>query len=251
MEFIHEEGSGDHANVSIGKAAWAGPTGESNLTINTYGSNVLTVTGNVSATNITIGGLHVAASPFNLDDVASAGAGANATSNVIQFTGPPGTGGYTTDNAFVTTKSISIGSNVTTTGNIFVGVDTTVTGNVTSQNLQLTNTQIATTWTSGSGTLTIDAKNKSYGTAPLTSIDADVAALSVTNLPSGGQVVVPLLASGADRKVLKTITSGIDFIAFTTDVSIDKDGHGLLTVSKIGASGAEKIYMNAIAFTAA
>ena len=248
MEFTHEEGSGIHANVSIGKNAWAGPTGESNLTMNTYGSNVLTVTGNVSADNITIGALHVAASPFNLDDVASAGAGANVTSNVIQFTGPHASYG---DNNFTTSRSISIGSNVNATGNIFVGVDTTITGNVTSQNLQLTNTQIATTWTSGSGTLTIDAKNKSYGTAPLTSIDADVAALSVTNLPSGGQVVVPLLASGADRKVLKTITSGIDFIAFTTDVSIDQNGHGLLTVSKIGASGAEKIYMNAIAFTAA
>jgi len=245
MEFTHEEGSGDHANVSIGKAAWAGPTGESNLTMNTYGSNVLTVTGNISADHITIGALHVAASPFNLDDVASAGAGANATSNVIQFTGPPG--GYTTDNAFVTTKSISIGSNVTTTGNIFVGVDTTVTGNVTSQNLQLTNTEIATTWTSGSGTLAIDCKNKSYGTAPLTSIDADVAILSVTNLPSGGQIVVPLLASGADRKVLKTITAGIDQIAFTTDVSITQSGHGLLTVSKLDAN----IYMNAISFTAA
>ena len=247
MEFTHEEGSGDHANVSIGKAAWAGPTGESNLTMNTYGSNVLTVTGNISADNITIGALHVAASPFNLDDVASAGASANITSNVIQFTGPPGTGGYTTDNAFVTTKSISIGSNVTTTGNIFVGVDTTVTGNVTSQNLQLTNTEIATTWTSGSGTLEIDCKNKSYGTAPLTSIDADVAALSVTNLPSGGQIVVPLLASGADRKVSKAITTGIDQIAFTNDVSIAQNGHGLLTVSKLDAN----IYMNAISFTAA
>ena len=242
MEFTHEEGTGIHANVSIGKNAWAGPTGESNLTINTYGSNVLTVTGNVSATNITIGGLHVAASPFNLDDVASAGAGANVTSNVIQFTGPHASYG---DNNFTTSKSISIGSNVNVTGNVFCN------SNLTSQNLQLTNTQIATTWTSGSGTLAIDAKNKSYGTAPLTSIDADVAILSVTNLPSGGQVVVPLLASGADRKVLKTITSGIDFIAFTTDVSIDQNGHGLLTVSKIGASGAEKIYMNAIAFTAA
>ena len=211
-------------------------------------SNVLTVTGNVSADTITIGGLHVAASPFNLDDVASSGASANVTSNVIQFTGPHASYG---DNNFTTSKSISIGSNVTTTGNIFVGVDTTVTGNVTSQNLQLTNTQIATTWTSGSGTLAIDAKNKSYGTAPLTSIDADVAILSITNLPSGGQIVVPLLASGAGRKVLKTITTGIDFIAFTSDVSIDQNGHGLLTVSKIGASGAEKIYMNAIAFTAA
>jgi hypothetical protein len=243
MEFTHEEGTGIHANVSIGVAPWAGPTGTSNLTMNTYGSNVLTVTGNISATNITIGGLNVAASPFGLDDVATASVGANITSNVIQFTGP--SSGYATDNAFVTTKSISIGSNVTTAGNVFCN------SNITSQNLILTNTQIATTWTSGSGTLAIDCKNKSYGTAPLTSIDADVAILSISNLPSGGQVVVPLLASGGDRKVLKTITSGIDYIAFTTDVSISSGSHGLLTVSKIGASGAEKIYMNAISFTAA
>jgi hypothetical protein len=238
MEFTHEEGSGDHANVSIGKAAWAGPTGESNLTMNTYGSNVLTVTGNISADNITIGALHVAASPFNLDDVASAGAGANVTSNVIQFTGPHASYG---DNNFTTSKSISIGSNVNVTGNVFCN------SNLTSQNLQLTNTQIATTWTSGSGTLEIDCKNKSYGTAPLTSIDADVAALSVLDLPSGGQIVVPLLASGADRKVSKAITTGIDQIAFTNDVSIAQNGHGLLTVSKLDAN----IYMNAISFTAA
>ena len=243
MAFIHEEGSGDHANVSIGKTAWAGPTGTANLTINTYGSNVLTVTGNVSATNITIGGLNVAASPFGLDDVSSAAVGAYISSNVLQFTGP--SSGYATDNAFVTTKSISIGSNVTTAGNVFCN------SNITSQNLILTNTQISPTWTTGTGTLAIDCKNKSYGTAPLVSLDADIAILSITNLPSGGQVVVPLLASGGARKVLKTITAGIDFIAFTADVSIDQNSHGLLTVSKIGASGAEKIYMNAISFTAA
>ena len=243
MEFIHEEGTGIHANVSVGPSAWAGPTGTSNLTINTYGSNVLTVTGNVSATNITIGALNVAASPFGLDDVSSAAVGANITSNVLQFTGPAS--GYATDNAFVTTKSISIGLNVTTAGNVFCN------SNITSQNLILTNTQISTTWTTGTGTLAIDCKNKSYGTAPLVSLDADIAILSITNLPSGGQVVVPLLASGGARKVLKTITAGIDFIAFTADVSIDQNSHGLLTVSKIGASGAEKIYMNAISFTAA
>ena len=243
MAFTHEEGTGIHANVSVGPSAWAGPSGTANLTINTYGSNVLTVTGNVSATSITIGGLNVAASPFGLDDVSSAAVGANITSNVLQFTGP--SSGYATDNAFVTTKSISIGSNVTTAGNVFCN------SNITSQNIQLTNTQISTTWTSGSGTLAIDCKNKTYGTAPLVSIDADVAILSISNLPSGGQVVVPLLASGGARKVLKTITAGIDFIAFTADVSIDQNSHGLLTVSKIGASGAEKIYMNAISFTAA
>tara|TARA_Y100000992_G_scaffold180764_1_gene122054 strand:- start:61 stop:2694 length:2634 start_codon:yes stop_codon:yes gene_type:complete len=230
MEFIHEEGTGVQANVSIGRTAW-GATTDSNLTINTYGSNVLTISGNVSADNITIGALHVSASPFNLDDVASAGAGANVTSNVLQLTA--------TGNAFVTTNNINVSKDVHTGGNVY------------SQNLQLTNTQISTTWTTGSGTLEIDCKNKTYGTAPAVSIDADVAILNVTNLPSGGQVVVPLVASGADRKVLKTITAGIDFIAFTTDVSIDQNSHGLLTVSKIGASGAEKIYMNAISFTAA
>jgi len=222
LDNIHEY----NANVSIGPSVAA-----ANLTINTYESNVLTVSGNVSADNITIGALHVAASPFNLDDVASAGAGANVTSNVIQFTA--------TGNAFVTTNNIKIGKDVHTGGNVY------------SQNLQLTNTQITSSFTTGSGTLTIDAQNKSYGTAPLTSIDADVAILDISNLPSGGQVVVPLLATGANRKVLKTITTGIDFIAFTSDVSIDQNGHALLTVSKIGASGAEKIYMNAISFTAA
>ena len=230
MEFIHEEGTGVQANVSIGRTAW-GATTDSNLTINTYGSNVLTISGNVSADNITIGTLHVSASPFNLDDVASAGAGANVTSNVLQLTA--------TGNAFVTTNNINVSKDVHTGGNVY------------SQNLQLTNTQISTTWTTGSGTLEIDCKNKTYGTAPAVSIDADVAILNVTNLPSGGQVVVPLVASGANRKVLKTITAGIDFIAFTADVSIDQNSHGLLTVSKIGASGAEKIYMNAISFTAA
>jgi hypothetical protein len=236
---IHENA----ANVTIGPGPAGGPSGVSNLTINTYESNVLTVTGNISADNITIGALHVAASPFNLDDVCSSGAGANVTSNIVQFTG--------TSNAVVITNNIKIGADVHIGADAYITNDVLVTGNAVSQNLQLTNTQIASSFTTGTGTLTIDCKNKSYGTAPLTTIDADVAILSISNLPSGGQVVVPLLASGSDRKVLKTITSGIDFIAFTTDVSISSGSHGLLTVSKIGASGAEKIYMNAIAFTAA
>jgi hypothetical protein len=156
-------------------------------------------------------------------------------------------------------------TSLTTTNNIYVGGTTpaNVTGNVTaanviamsnitSQNLKLTNTQITASYSSsGSGTITIDAKDKSYGTAPIVSLSGDISTLSISNLPSGGQVVVPLLAASADRKVLKTITTGIDYIAFTTDVSISSGSHGLLTVSKIGGSGAEKIYMNAISFTAA
>ena len=248
MEFTHEEGTGIHANVSIGKTAWAGPTGESNLTMNTYGSNVLTVTGNVSATNITIGGLHVAASPFDLDDVCSGSAGANViTSNVIQFTGPHASYG---ENNFTTSKSISIGSNVNADGHILVGVDATITGNVTSQNLQLTNTKITATYDQSTTKITIDALNKSYGAAELVTVTADIDKLAISNLPVGGQVVIPLLASGTDVKVLKSTTEGIDYIAFTDDVSISSGSHGLMTVSKLGiASG--KIYMNAIAFTAA
>src|SRR6056300_209832 len=70
---ITEEG----ANVALG----------SNLTVNSFGSNVLTVSGNVSADNITIGGLNVAASPFALDDVVSVYEGANVTANVLTLGG--------------------------------------------------------------------------------------------------------------------------------------------------------------------
>ena len=128
-------------------------------------------------------------------------------------------------------------TSLTTTNNIYVGGTTAanVTGNVTaanviamsnvtSQNLKLTNTQITASYsTSGSGTLTIDAKDKDYGTAPLVSLTGDISTLSISNLPSGGQVVVPLLAASADRTVLKTITTGIDYIAFTDDVTISSE----------------------------
>src|SRR6056300_1423135 len=77
FENITEEG----ANVAIG------PATSSNLTINPFGSNVLTVSGNVSADNITIGGLNVAASPFALDDVVSVYEGANVTANVLTLGG--------------------------------------------------------------------------------------------------------------------------------------------------------------------
>ena len=233
FENIHEHA----ANVTIGPGPIGGPSGVSNLTINTYESNVLTVTGNISADNITIGGLHVAASPFNLDDVCSAGAGANVTSNIVQFTGA--------SNAVVITNNIKIGADA------HIGNDVVVTGNAISQNLQLTNTKITATYDQSTTKITIDALNKSYGAAELVTVTADIDKLDISNLPIGGQVVIPLLASGTDVKVLKTTTDGIDYIAFTDDVSISSGSHGLMTVSKLGASNAEKIYMNAIAFTAA
>jgi len=220
LDNIHEEGS----NVAIGPSA-----ASANLTINTYGSNVLTVSGNVSADNITIGALHVAASPFNLDDVASAGAGANVTSNVIQFTGPHSS--YNSDNAFVTTNSIKIGSNVN------------VTGNLISQNIQLTNPGITASMSS-TDTITIDAKNKSYGTAPLVQLAGDLNSLVYSNLIDGAQVVVPIFASGADRKISKNLTN-VNWYVQTSDLTITQNDHGLMTLSNVAGN----VYMNSISFT--
>src|SRR6056300_1701696 len=138
---ITEEG----ANVALG----------SNLTVNSFGSNVLTVSGNVSADNITIGGLNVAASPFALDDVVSVYEGANVTANVLTL------GGVVTN--VVTANTITLANNLT------------VSGNTTSQNIKLTNTDITASVTSG--TITVDAKEKTYGTSPLVVSTTDVSNL--------------------------------------------------------------------------
>ena len=204
---IREEGS----NVSIGPTA-----ASANLEVNTYGSNVLTVSGNVSAENITIGGLHVAVSPFNFDDVVSASTGANVTSNVITVGGLVTSGNVEADNI-------------------------TVTGNATSQNIKLTNTDISAAISSG--TITIDAREKSYGTAPLVTSTDDVSNLVFSNLISGSQIVVPILASGGTIKISKELTN-VNFYAMTTDVSVNQDKHALMTLSNVSGN----IYMNALAF---
>jgi len=210
---IIEEG----ANVAIGPSA-----ASANLTVNTYGSNVLTVSGNVSADSITIGSLNVSASPFALDDVVSVNAGANVTANVLTLGG------------LVTSGNVNAG-NVITTGDI------TISGNTTSQNIKLTNTDISATISSG--TITIDAREKSYGTAPLVVSTADVSSLVFSNLITGAQIVVPILASGGNIKISKELTN-VNFYAMTTDVSITQDKHALMTLSNLYGN----IYMNAIGF---
>ena len=210
---IIEEG----ANVAIGPSA-----ASANLTVNTYGSNVLTVSGNVSADIITIGSLNVAASPFALDDVVSVNAGANVTTNVLTLGG------------LVTSGNVNTG-NVITTGDI------TISGNTTSQNIKLTNTDISATISSG--TITIDAREKSYGTAPLVVSTTDVSNLVFSNLITGAQIVVPILASGGDINISKELTN-VNFYAMTTDVSITQDKHALMTLSNLYGN----IYMNAIGF---
>ena len=207
LDNIHEEGS----NVAIGPSA-----ASANLTVNTYGSNVLTVSGNVSADIITIGSLNVAASPFALDDVVSINAGANVTANVLTLGG------------------------LVTSGNIDAS-NIIVSGNTTSQNIKLTNTDISATISSG--TITIDAREKSYGTAPLVVSTTDVSNLVFSNLITGAQIVVPILASGGDIKISKELTN-VNFYAMTTDVSVTQDKHALMTLSNLYGN----IYMNAIGF---
>jgi hypothetical protein len=194
------------ANVLIG----------SNLTINSLGSNVLTVSGNVSADNITIGGLNVAASPFALDDVVSVYDGANVTANVLTL------GGVVT--------------NVVTANTV------TVSGNVTSQNIKLTNTDISASVTSG--TITVDAKEKTYGTAPLVVSTTDVSNLVFSNLITGAQIVIPILASGGAINISSAMTN-VNFYAMTSDVSVTQDKHALMTLSNLYGN----IYMNAIGFS--
>src|SRR5210317_1981128 len=205
---ISEEG----ANVLIG----------SNLTINTFGSNVLTVSGNVSADNITIGGLNVAASPFALDDVVSVYEGANVTANVLTL------GGVVTN--VVTANTITLANNLT------------VSGNTTSQNIKLTNTDITASVTSG--TITVDAKEKTYGTAPLVVSTTDVSNLVFSNLITGAQIVIPILASGGAINISSAMTN-VNFYAMTSDVSVTQDKHTLMTLSNLYGN----IYMNAIGFS--
>src|SRR5210317_617662 len=201
----------ENANVLIG----------SNLTINTFGSNVLTVSGNVSADNITIGGLNVAASPFALDDVVSVYEGANVTANVLTL------GGVVTN--VVTANTITLANNLT------------VSGNTTSQNIKLTNTDITASVTSG--TITVDAKEKTYGTAPLVVSTTDVSNLVFSNLITGAQIVIPILADGGAINISSAMTN-VNFYAMTSDVSVTQDKHALMTLSNLYGN----IYMNAIGF---
>jgi hypothetical protein len=202
----------ENANVLIG----------SNLTINSLGSNVLTVSGNVSADNITIGGLNVAASPFALDDVVSVYEGANVTANVLTL------GGVVTN--VVTANTITLANNLT------------VSGNTTSQNIKLTNTDITASVTSG--TITVDAKEKTYGTSPLVVSTTDVSNLVFSNLITGAQIVIPILASGGAINISSAMTN-VNFYAMTSDVSVTQDKHALMTLSNLYGN----IYMNAIGFS--
>ena len=125
----------------------------------------------------------------------------------------------------------------------FVTVNANVNaGNVTSESIKLTNPGIIGTF--NTQTITINAKNRTYGTTPLVVINGDLESLYFTNLINGAQIVVPILATGADRAVSKDLTN-VNFTVITDDVSITQNKHALMTLSNISGN----IYMNTIAFS--
>ena len=124
----------------------------------------------------------------------------------------------------------------------FVTVNANVNaGNVTSGSIKLTDPGIVGTFSTD--TITINAENRTYGTAPLVVATGDIDSLVLINLIDGAQVVVPILASGVDRVISKDLTN-VNFTVITEDVSITQDKHGLMTLSNIAGN----VYMNAIGF---
>jgi hypothetical protein len=222
---ISEEG----ANVAIG------PTGSANLTVNTFGSNVLTVSGNVSADNITIGGLNVAASPFALDDVVSVYEGANVTANVLTL------GGVVTN--VVTANNITVSGNVTSNTLLLVNETTSLvaSGDIESKNIKLNDPSITTTF--ASGMLTIDAANKTYGTGSLITLTENMTALSYSNLIEGSQLIIPITSSGGNYTVSNTF-SNVDYHVYSDVATISAGNQGLMTVSNLNGN----VYMNMLPF---
>src|SRR6056300_485880 len=141
--------AGQDATSNVGLVTWEGvsisvsnanPTGEyqfgvgSNLLVNVYSSNVLTVGGNVFAQKMTLGSVTVTPA-YNLQQITETGPTTNQTlvlSNV--------TTGLTADANVVVNGNVTAGSvitsgnvnagNVFTSSNIEVGGDLSVTGNV-------------------------------------------------------------------------------------------------------------------------
>ena len=131
----------------------------------------------------------------------------NTTSNVVQFTAP--------DTSLVASGDIEV------------------------KNIQLTDPGI-TASIAGSA-LTVDAANKTYGTGPLISLGNNIDTLIYSNLISGAQVIIPMLASGNTRYVSNAL-SNVNWFAYQSSVEIAQNAHGLLTLSNIHGN----VYVNAL-----
>ena len=153
---------------------------------------------------------------------------------------PIGKGGTGQTTASAAASSLGVGAEDSPS---FVTVNANVNaGNVTSASIKLTDPGI--TGSFSTDTITINAENRTYGTAPLVVATGDIDKLNLDNLIDGAQVVVSILASGGDRAVSKDLTN-VNFTVLTEDVTIDQDKHGLMTLSNIAGN----VYMNTIAFS--
>ena len=165
---------------------------------------------------------------------------AGLLSNVIHTgTLPISKGGTGQTTAVAAASALGLGTEDSPS---FVTVNANVNaGNVTSGSIKLTDPGIVGTFSTD--TITINAENRTYGTAPLVVATGDIDSLVLINLIDGAQVVVPILASGGDRVISKDLTN-VNFTVITEDVSITQDKHGLMTLSNIAGN----VYMNAIGF---
>ena len=131
--------------------------------------------------------------------------------------------------------------NVTSNTILFTNTDTSLvaSGNIEAKNIQLTDPGITA---SVAGTvLTIDAANKTYGTGPIVSLGNNLDTLIYSNLISGAQVIIPMLASGNTRYVSNAL-SNVNWFAYQSSVEIAQGAHGLLTLSNLYGN----VYVNAL-----
>ncbi len=228
-----------------------GGTGATSLTdlitlgTHTTGNYVTSITG---GDGITAGGAAESGTPTVAIDAKSNGGlviesnklAVDLAASSITGTLAVGDGGTGATSASAAASALGVGAEDSPS---FVTVSANVNaGNVTSESIKLTDPGIVGTF--NTQTITINAKNRTYGTAPLVVINGDLESLYFTNLINGAQIVVPILATGADRAVSKDLTN-VNFTVITDDVSITQNKHALMTLSNISGN----IYMNTVAFS--
>jgi len=200
----------------------------------------VTVNANVNAGNVVTTTIELGHASDTTLARSSAGVVTIEGSEVRTGTVPIGKGGTGQTTASAAASALGVGAEDQPS---FVTVNANVNaGNVISASIKLTDPGI--TGSFSTDTITINAENRTYGTAPLVVATGDIDKLNLDNLIDGAQVVVSILASGGDRAVSKDLTN-VNFTVLTEDVTIDQDKHGLMTLSNIAGN----VYMNTIAFS--
>jgi hypothetical protein len=231
------------SNVSTGLLSTAlGGTGETSLSNVTVGAATQLATARTingqsfnGTTNITISantpysltaGTDLSGSSFNGGSAITFNVESASTNTANKIVKRDGSGNFAAE---------------TITANAFSGGTTTLSGDVVARNIQLTNTGITTSFSSG--TLSVNADNKIYGTSPIVSITGNMTAMSITNLIEGSQVIIPIQASGGDFTISNTLT-GVNYQTFPEIATITNGNRGLLTLTKLDGN----TYLNVFPF---